>query len=327
MHDDSLIITDDWVLERRPTKNAVDAARPYASLVEPERQPDGTMADVATIFLTNRECPFRCLMCDLWKNTTDERVSAGAIPEQIRWALSRLPAAPHVKLYNSGSFFDPQAVPESDYPEIATLVLGFDTVVVESHPRMIGRRCFAFDDIIAGQLEVAIGLETVHPDVLAKLNKRMTTAEFARAVATLTERGIRVRTFILLRPPWMSESEGVLWAKRSIDFAFDAGVECCAIIPTRGGNGAMEYLADQGVYHPPTVESLEEVMAYGVSLRRGRVLADMWDIQEFDADTDRTAARIERLRQMNEHGARAPTLTLTTTDHLDGGSTDSGSTE
>ena len=173
MDNDPLIITDDWVLERRPAKNTVDAARPYANLVEPERQPDGTVADVATIFLTNRECPLRCLMCDLWKNTTDQPVPAGAIPTQIRWALDRLPAAPHVKLYNSGSFFDPRAIPEEDYSDIAKLVSGFDTVVVESHPRMVGRRCFAFNDMFPGQLEVAIGLETVHPDVLAKLNKRV----------------------------------------------------------------------------------------------------------------------------------------------------------
>ena len=99
--------------ERTPSSD------PWASLVEPERAPDGRIVQVATIFLTNRECPLRCLMCDLWKNTLQERTPPGAIPAQIDYALARLPPAPHVKLYNSGSFFDPRAIPVEDYPAIA----------------------------------------------------------------------------------------------------------------------------------------------------------------------------------------------------------------
>ena len=37
----------------------------------PSPPPTGGCVDVATLFLTNRECPFRCLMCDLWKNTLE----------------------------------------------------------------------------------------------------------------------------------------------------------------------------------------------------------------------------------------------------------------
>ena len=84
----------------------------------------GCVEDVATLFLTNRECPFRCLMCDLWRNTTDTRVPPGAIPQQIDYALARLPAARHIKLYNSGNFFDHQAIPPEDYAAIAERVRG-----------------------------------------------------------------------------------------------------------------------------------------------------------------------------------------------------------
>ena len=66
--------TDAQVLHARGAKNVVDPRRPYAFLVEPEYQPNGRVESVATLFLTNRECPFRCLFCDLWQNTTDDRV-------------------------------------------------------------------------------------------------------------------------------------------------------------------------------------------------------------------------------------------------------------
>jgi hypothetical protein len=291
--------TDDWILQRRPKKNGVDPMRPYAQFVEPEHTVVGRVEDVATLFLTNKECPFRCLMCDLWKNTTDERVPIGAIPSQIRWALGRLPPSRHIKLYNSGNFFDPQAIPPEDYTEIAEIVGGFDTVIVESHPKMIGSRCLDFNELVPGVVHVAMGLETVHPHVLPRLNKRMTLNDFANAVRTLLDHGMQARAFILVRPPFLSEAEGVTWAKRSIDFAFDVGVECCAVIPTRGGNGAMETLAERGDYAPPTLESLEEVFAYGLGLRQGRVFVDLWDVEKLSSAAQDKTARIDRLAAMN----------------------------
>ncbi len=95
-------------------------------------------------------------------------------------------------------------------------------------------------------LQIALGLETVNPEVLMKLNKRMTLEDFKSSVSFLTSNGIPSRAFILLRPPFMSEEEGVYWAERSIDFAFEAGVECCTIIPVRAGNGAMDHLLEKG---------------------------------------------------------------------------------
>ena len=162
-------------------------------------------------------------MCDLWQNTTDERVPAGAIPEQIDFALSQLPTAQHIKLYNSGNFFDQQAIPPEDHEAIAQRVNSFDTVIVENHPKLCGDGCLQFRDRLGGELEIAIGLETIHPEVLPRLNKQMTIADFEKAVRLLTAHDIATRAFILLRPPFLSEEQGVDWALRSIEFAFDAG--------------------------------------------------------------------------------------------------------
>jgi len=288
-----------WIIQNRGAKNPVDPFKPYAYIKEKEKSFYGEIEDVGTIFLTNKECPFKCLMCDLWKNTTNEKVSEGVIVDQIEWALARMGEIQHVKLYNSGSFFDVQAIPEHDYREIIKLVSNFKSVIIENHPNLIDRRCLNFSDSINGDLEVAIGLETVHPEVLKRLNKRMTLSDFEDAVGFLKKNDIRSRAFILLRPPFLSEEEGVLWAKKSINFAFQVGVECCILIPTRPGNGALDLLHNQGYYTPPKISSLENVLSYGIALNQGRVFADLWDLEFFSTCDNCFLKRKERLSQMN----------------------------
>jgi radical SAM enzyme (TIGR01210 family) len=302
------LISDKEILAARPAKNQVDPWKPFAFLTEPERTAAGRIEDVATLFLTNRECPFRCLMCDLWKNTLDARVPLGAIPAQIDYALERLPAAQHIKLYNSANFFDSQAIPREDWPAIAARVRMFRTVIVENHPRLCGTECLRFQDLIGTNLEVALGLETIHPEILPRLNKRMSLQDFETAVQFLRANRIAVRAFLLLRPPYQTESEGIEWACRGIEYAFERGVGCVSVIPVRGGNGIMEQLARDGFYEPPGLEALETVLEFGLSLNRGRVFVDLWDLERFDPCPQCGPLRRARLGRMNLSQAIEPRL-------------------
>lgn len=295
MYPASSLQRDAWILQRRGPKNALDASQPYAFLYEEEGG-----VPTATIFLTNRECPFRCLMCDLWQNTLDKRVASGSIAAQIRYALARLPAARQIKLYNAGSFFDPQAIPPADDAAIAALVADFECVIVECHPAFLrgahGARALRFSQQIKGQLEIAVGLETVHPQVLARLNKRMTVDSFRQAADFLQRHAIDLRVFILLRSPFMTEAAGLEWACRSLDVAAECNATACALIPTRGGNGALEALGAD--YHPPSLRSLEAAFEYGLSLQGLRVFADLWDVENFFTCAC-SPLRAERLALMN----------------------------
>ena len=315
----------EWVESHRPSRNLVDPHRPFAFLEELERSHSREIVSIATIFLTNRECPWRCLHCDLWKNTLTATVPVGSIPNQIEYALAELgrpPSRPRstarqIKLYNSGSFFDPQAIPLHDYPAIARRVDSFHRVIVESHPALIGNKTLHFRDLLSEgapsksrppTLEVAMGLETAHPGVLAKLNKRMTLDGFRRASEFLQRHQIALRAFVLVHPPFLHSDEAIKWIRRSVDFAFDCGASVVSLIPTRFGNGALEALAQTGEFSAPTLFSLENALEYGVSLRRGRVFADLWDLQTFSRCPSCFDARRARLQDINWHQIVPPSV-------------------
>src|SRR6266704_24363 len=121
--------------QRPPRTGTLDPFKPHNFFMEHERAESGRIMRSAVILLTNKECPWRCLMCDLWKNTLTDTVPPGAIPKQSHYAMAQLGAAPEqIKLYNSGSFFYAAAIPFVDYPAIAFAVAIANHRVLHSLP-------------------------------------------------------------------------------------------------------------------------------------------------------------------------------------------------
>jgi radical SAM enzyme (TIGR01210 family) len=300
---------DRFVLDRRPARAVHDPWKPQGVIVEDERVADGTIVPVATIFLTGRECPWRCLMCDLWMHTTTDDTPRGAIAAQIVDARRGLASShvkiEHVKLYNAGSFFDPRAVPVEDYVAIAEALGGCAHVIVESHPALVGPRTTAFVDALTRQrpevtLEVAMGLETAHPEALDRINKGMNVDDFIAAAARLASMDVALRTFLLVNPPFVPASAHDEWMMRSIDVAFGSGASVVSLIPTRTGNGAIDAL-EVHEFAPPRLLDLERSLDAGLERvpRHGRLLVDLWDLERFAACGDCLAARRDRLQTMN----------------------------
>jgi len=239
-------------------------------------------------------------MCDLWKNTLTTSVAPGVIPEQIDFALAQLQCRPEqLKLYNSGSFFDSAAIPVPDYPAIAGRVEFARHVVVESHPRLVGDKALRLRDLLSGSLEVAMGLETIHPEVFPRLNKRFDLDHFAKAAGFLRGAGIAMRAFILVNPPFLKEKDGIEWAVKSAAFAFGCGAGVVSLIPTRAGNGAMERLLASGEFSSPTLSTLETAQELALDLHAGRVFADTWDLGRFSRCASCLEPRRQRLHTIN----------------------------
>ncbi len=326
---------DDWIIAQRPPRNTLDPFKPYGFFLEGELNGSGCVASSAVILLTNRECPWRCLMCDLWKNTLPYSVPPGAIPAQIDYALTRLSSRPEqIKLYNSGSFFDTAAIPVEDYAQIAEKVFFAERVIVECHPKLVGEKTIAFRDhlvraqssgsarhrasgqrparsepVLGPKLEVAMGLETIHPSILPRLNKQLTPILFRRAARDLCDFGIALRVFVLVKPPFLHESLAVDWAVKSVEFAFDCGAAVVSLIPTRAGNGAMDRLQENHEFAPPALDTVEHALEECLANTRGssasetglqrRVFVDTWNLEQFSTCRHCFDQRRVRLCQMN----------------------------
>jgi radical SAM enzyme (TIGR01210 family) len=261
-------------------------------------------------------------MCDLWMHTIERDTPAGALPAQISAARRDILAAhgpvDRLKLYNAGSFFDPRAVPERDYEGIAETLSGCRHVIVESHPSLVGHRTVRFLEILCRRtpgaaLEVAMGLETAHPQALERLNKRMTVDDFVRAAARLTAWGVAVRAFLLVSPPFVPLDAQDEWLLRSTDVAFGAGASVVSLIPARSGNGTLDAF-DPVEFVPPRLADLER--SFDAGLRRvpaggARLFADIWDLERFSDCDACLDARRERLRAMNHAQLPLPTVSCT----------------
>lgn len=295
-----------------------------------EQEPDGLggLVSCRTYFLVGSECRFTCSMCDLWKYTLREtNTPIGSLAIQIQSlheqvSPERQPATDPewIKLYNASNFFDPANIHPNEYESIAKLCQDFQRVIVENHASLLSSRktrdsILRFRDRIDGQLEVAMGLETIDPNAIRWLNKAMSLEQFQQAVEFLLGEGIFVRTFVLLQPLGTRRDESVEWALKSCRQAAAWGTQRVSLIPTRSGNGFIETVAKEFAWEPPTARQLESAFeALLESSKQNRqpsgrsttqaaiYTVDLWDWKLLRGTCDACSQlRFDRLEKMNQH--------------------------
>lgn len=291
---------------RRGSREVLEISKPFALVLEQEPAGKFSVADVATVFLTGAECPYRCSMCDLWQYTLDRATMPGEIVSQLSWVMDQLDSKAEarpgwIKLYNASNFFDSRAVPECDYSAIAKQCDAFQRVIVENHPKLVRPTVKQFSSLLQGKLEIAMGLETVHPGSMLLLNKGFDLDDFARASQQLDTLQIDRRAFVMLQPPGTEPSEAMDWAMKTLAFANAHGVRHCSIIPTRMGNGTMEWLQEQSLFIPPTFRQLEQTLELALNhFSEMIVTVDMWNLELLVGTCDQCIlGRKERLERMN----------------------------
>ena len=168
-----------------------------------------------------------------------------------------------IKIYTSGSFLDEREVPAETRQAIAETFADRDRIVVESLPDFVELE--KIEDFTEQGLEtdIAVGLETATDRVRQDcVNKYFEFSEFERAAAAARDAGAGVKAYLLLKPPFLSESEAVADMKRSVRKC--GAVEGCHTVSMNPCN-VQRHTMVEDIYHgdgyrPPWLWSVAEVL-------------------------------------------------------------------
>ncbi len=235
--------------------------RPVAVWREKERL-DGEIVDCLTVILRSKGCRWkRCLMCG-YKKDTSEDVTFEDLKRQFEFSLKKLGDARVVKIFTSGSFLDSNEIPPEFRRFVYEKLMGrIDKLIVESRPEFVSDETakeLSEQDFI---VEVGIGLETADDFVREVcITKGFRFEDFVRAAKVLKSHGIRVKAYLLLKPPFLSEGEAIRDVLNSIK-AVRGLADVVSINPTNVQSGTyLERLWLRGLYRPPWLWSAVEVL-------------------------------------------------------------------
>lgn len=227
-----------------------------------------------TYFRTSRGCT-NCGFVQTFG--TGSPVSADDYLAQLESALARIPAnvqgPVEVDLYNSGSYFNPDEVPEPAQVallELAAARPGVAALLVESRPEHVtpARLERAREACRAKPLEVGIGLESANPEILSRrIHKGYTWDQFAASARLVAAAGARLLVYILLKPIDTPEREAiedsvdtarkVFALGRELNVPTRVALEPCFVAPQTPLYRAFE----AGRYRPPWLWSVIEVVS------------------------------------------------------------------
>lgn len=175
---------------------------------------------------------------------------------------------PMLCLYNGGSFLNEREISPSlrrymlkrinDIPHIKRLI-------IESRTEFINNDILdELEEIMTDTVvEIGVGVETSN-ELLRDLvlNKGVTTEELRRAGSMFRNRkNIKMLAYILVNPPFLTESEAIDDAVRSLEFARDIGAEIASLEAVSIQHLTLvSFLAEAGFYKPPWIWSMFEIV-------------------------------------------------------------------
>ena len=189
---------------------------------------DNNLLDCLTIIFKTGGCSWsRCRMCS-YRHERYEKMTCEALTthlhHQLGWVGEQYKPEDYqmVKIFTSGSFFDPNEVPAVFQSEVAHTFRG-KIVVAETRPEYV--QGDAISQFIEGiddgshttPVYCAIGLETTNDRIREKcIDKGFAFSDFTRAASVAHSAGAGVKAYLLFKPLFLTEGEAVADMKVSI---------------------------------------------------------------------------------------------------------------
>ncbi len=247
-----------------------DLGRP-ASVWREKELVDGKLLDTGVLILQTSGCRHYhsggCSMCGYNYGPRTE-VPFSSILRQFEKGLKELGEIRFLKLYTSGSFLDEDEVGDEVVETVLKtcrdlgMRLLFETRPEYITPSRMGKVLFLHEDV-----EVALGLESSNDRVLkCSINKGFTVKDYDRATEVLRERDVDIRTYVLLKPPFLTEEEAIQDSITTMAHAAEVS-KTLSLNPVNVQKGTLvEKLWKTWSYRPPWLWSVLEVLRSGKGL-------------------------------------------------------------
>jgi len=254
-------------LKKDFTPTIQDPSRPVRYWSEKDRL-DGRVVDAYVVVLRTRGCTWAlnsgCTMCgyfndSLWKNVSDKE-----LVQQFDTAMNQYTGEKLVKLFTSGSFLDDNELSSAVRNKILSkLVEKTEKISVETRPEYVTKdRLAEIADIVQLKtFEISIGLETANDLVRDHaINKGFTFNEYKQAVETVKKHGFKLKTYVLMKPPFLTEKEAIDDSINTVDKIKDYSDTISFNPTTVQRNTVVDYLWKRNQYRPPWLWSVIEVL-------------------------------------------------------------------
>ncbi|WGI17385.1 archaeosine biosynthesis radical SAM protein RaSEA [Methanonatronarchaeum sp. AMET-Sl] len=249
-----------------PTKN--DPEKPVAVWKDKARN-NGRPINCLNIILRTTGCSWGresgCSMCGYIYDSA-EKTTVKDLKTQIDTALKKHELEPpiYIKIFTSGSFLDEEEVPIQARKYILQKVSEKEPEIlgVESRPEFIKKEKIKETKEYIQEFEVGLGIESTNNQILNEIiNKNATYQEYKSAIKTIQKSGGKVKAYLLLKPPLLTEREAIIDTTNSIEKLAKNDVNKISINPCNVQRGTfVEQLYNKNQYRPPWLWSLLEVL-------------------------------------------------------------------
>jgi hypothetical protein len=205
-----------------------------------------------------------CSICGYFNDSMWENVSNNNLLTQFDTAMKSYSGQKFVKIFTSGSFLDDKEINPNVRKEIfGKLIETVDKVSVESRPEFItdGKLSEIKEGFKSKTFEVGLGLETASDFIREHcLNKGFTFNDYKKAAKTLKKHNVKLKTYVLIKPPFLTEKESINDAINTVD-KIKTITDTVSFNPTNvQRNTLVNFLWQRKQYRPAWLFSVTEIL-------------------------------------------------------------------
>lgn len=269
------IVTVARALRRASPRNVANPNEPADILVKKECL-RGRPVKAVNITLTPTGCAWArsggCTMCGEWAGSTGgqlvpPQVHVSQLEAAIRKVGRENPLPSWLRIYQEGNYTNADEMSLAAQPELlrrVSLLPWIERITVETMASRVTkdaiqslRECVR-DDV---ELEVGLGFEAADPVVRnVCINKGESIEDYSQAAEILRDCGCRSLAYVLVKPPFLTEAEGISHAIDTVNAAAGMGFDAVSIEPVSVHEwslvGALHFF---DLYRTPWIWSVVEV--------------------------------------------------------------------